>query len=70
VVDAEVARIVEAAVVHPGDTLVVSIGHAQSPAQLAEFADGLRANLPESVKVAVLGGDIQVHVLRTGDAIS
>ena len=64
---AEAARIIEAVAVHPGDTLVVSFGQLATRKVVDELGASLRERLPDSVKILVLGGEIHLHVLRTGE---
>jgi methylmalonyl-CoA mutase cobalamin-binding subunit len=64
----DAVRIVEASVVHPGDILVLSLGSAVYRDQLDQITEAIREKLPESVKLLVVGGDIQLHVLRASEA--
>lgn len=64
----EIARIAEACVVRPGDVLVLSLDEDISRQQFDAIHDHIRAALPESVKVLVVGGSIHLHVLRSGEA--
>jgi hypothetical protein len=62
-------EIAEAAVVRPGDTLVISFAELD-----LQQADGLRAHitqrLGDRVQVLIIGNAISLHVLRHEDAAS
>ena len=60
-------QVVEAVIVKPGDTLVISLPQVIDPRQLDEFTEAVRAKLGDEVKVFVLGGAVGVYVLRAGE---
>jgi hypothetical protein len=59
----EVAQAEEAAILRPGDTLVIRAS-AANPQQLEELCDTLRERLPESIKLAVIAGIDQLLVYK------
>ncbi|MEV7805000.1 hypothetical protein AB0O28_18825 [Microbispora sp. NPDC088329] len=60
----------EAAVVRPGDTLVLRLGERVSPEQFARFRDGalpaLKERLPD-VELLIVGGVEQMLVYRPSE---
>lgn len=63
--------VAEAAVVRPGDTLVLRLGKDVTPVQLARFHDGALPALKEripGVEVIIVGGVWQLIVHRPGEA--
>lgn len=65
----DVARIAEAVVVRPGDTLVLALGADVNPAQMESFVEQIKHRLPEGVTPLVVDGDIHLYVLRPGEAV-
>jgi hypothetical protein len=63
-------RIAEACVVHPGDVLVLSVGGPVTRAEFDRLVADVRKELPETIKLLIVGGAIQLHVLRPGEVES
>lgn len=64
-------RVEGAAVVRPGDTLVLCLGKDVTPEQFARFCDGAGPALKEripGVEVLLVGGVEQMLVYRPGEA--
>lgn len=61
-------RIVEMAVVRPGDALVVKVEPTalSKPDEVRDMADRLHDILGEGFKVVVMAGQIEVSVVRGG----
>jgi len=59
-----VEKVLEAVVLLPGDTLVVSFGEHVEPRELDAFTADMRARLGEDVRVVAIGGAVNIHVLR------
>ena len=62
-----VARIVEAVVVKPGDVLVFSFADHFTRKQVDAIREHIDAQMPDGVKTLMVGGTVQLHVLRPGD---
>lgn len=63
----DAVRIAEACVVRSGDVLVLSLDSLVTRQEFDEVVASVRAALPETVKVLVVGGSIQLHVLRADE---
>lgn len=63
-------QVVEAVVVLPGDTLVVSLPSARDLSEVDRYAEMIKSKLGDDVKVLVLGGAIGIHVLRPAEVAS
>jgi hypothetical protein len=63
----DAVRIAEACVVRPGDVLVLSVDGVVTMAEFEELVAHVRKDLPETIKMLVLGGAIHLHVLRAGE---
>lgn len=59
--------VVEAIVVHPGDTLVISLPETLDQKQFTEYVELLGARFDDGIKLVMLGGAIGIYVLRPGE---
>jgi hypothetical protein len=68
-------RIVEMAVVHPGDSVLIRVQNdmpldpysdVSAEEQLQSFAERIQRRLGEGVATVVLAGSFEITVLRTG----
>lgn len=60
-------RIVEMAVVRPGETLVIAFP-AMPAEQFQEHAKLIRDALGDEIRTLILGGEMHLYVLRPGEA--
>ena len=63
----EIAHVLEAAVLHPGDALVVSFSQPLTPAEFDRATEAMKRALPDTIKVLAIGGEVRLYVLRSGE---
>ncbi len=56
-------------IVRPGETLVIKVGRNTTHERFGELSGAIRSQVPEDVKVLILGGDMDfAEVMATKDA--